>query len=143
MGAATTQDGLNPNSNRPTPAVSHEKGMNCRRRLALTADPQTQWGNCRDNQPPSKNQRRQYDASDNPGEQQQPPPPQLPQMVGRDERGWLMIDVPPNVPGRHMMYKLKVGGKLLTLCPQEAHVMRVELNPDPDITAFDEWQTHP
>ena len=86
-------------------------------------------------------QRRQYDASDNPGEQQQPTPPQLPQIVGRDERGWVMIDGPPQGPNRWRLYKVNVGGKPLTLCAQIGHVMRVYVNPDPDIRALDEWQT--
>ena len=36
---------------------------------------------------------------------------------------------------------VNVGGEPLTLCAQIGHVMRVYVNPDPDIRALDEWQT--
>ena len=62
----------------------------------------------------------------------------LPSIIGRDERGWVMIDVPASE--RATIHEMTIGNKPIVLVAQPHHVMRVYVNPDPDITQMDEWE---
>ena len=59
-------------------------------------------------------------------------------VIGRDERGWIVLDVKPN-NGKPTIYEIEICGRHLKLVSQEAGVMRVYVNPTRG--GYDEWQT--
>ena len=63
----------------------------------------------------------------------------LPKIIGRDERGWVMIDVP--AARNNTIFETTIGNKPLQLVAHTNHTMRVYVNPDPDITQPDEWES--